>query len=78
MWTFVGAGIKDMKESTKPMKDVLHSDAKWYKTKAAVFHPDENCLMTEDGREISYDFMLLAPGLQLRFDLVSDCSTNGS
>ncbi len=52
------------------MKNALSSDAKWYQTRAAEFNPDENSLMTQDGREISYDFLVLAPGLQLRFDLV--------
>lgn len=66
----MGGGIKEFKASGRPMADVLPKKAQWIKDRAAQFFPEENRLVTASGEEISYDYLVLALGLQLDYDKV--------
>ncbi len=52
------------------MTTVLPSKASWIKDSAASFDPDNNRLTTAGGDEISYEFLVVAMGLQLRYEAV--------
>lgn len=67
MWTLVGGGIKTLADSGRPMKDVLPKKAEWIKDKVVKFVPEENKVVTQNGTQIFYDYMIVALGLQLRF-----------
>lgn len=64
-WTLVGAGIVDHELSVRPMADVIPSGVKWLKTSVTRFQPELNQLQTEDGQTLSYDFLVVALGLQI-------------
>lgn len=66
-WTMVGGGLKDFSQSAKPMKDVLPRKAEWIKQSVVSFNPDESKLTTSEGDEISYEFLVVAMGLQLNY-----------
>eukprot|EP00088_Acartia_fossae_P059210 TRINITY_DN7002_c0_g1_i1.p1 TRINITY_DN7002_c0_g1~~TRINITY_DN7002_c0_g1_i1.p1 ORF type:complete len:451 (+),score=110.01 TRINITY_DN7002_c0_g1_i1:32-1354(+) len=70
MWTLVGGGLKSLAQSARPMESLLPKEATWFKQKVASFQPDENSVTLESGDKISYDFMVVAVGLQLRYDKV--------
>ena len=46
LWTLCGGGVKDVKESVKPMKDILPKGANWLQEKVASFQPTENQITT--------------------------------
>lgn len=50
---------------------VLPKKAKWIQDRVVSFHPEENKLTVGSGKEISYDFLVIAMGLQLNYDQVS-------
>ena len=70
-WTLVGGGIKSVDFTTKPMKDVLPKNADWIQSKVVSFDPDNSKLSTDGGDEISYEYLVIAMGLQLRYEDVS-------
>lgn len=70
MWTLVGGGVKQFDQSGRPMKSVLPKDAKWIKDSAVQFDPQNNKVYTKSGHEVSYDFLIMAPGIQLDYHLV--------
>ena len=70
-WTLVGGGIKSVDFTTKPMKDVLPKTADWIQSKVVSFDPDNSKLSTDAGDEISYEYLVIAMGLQLRYEDVS-------
>eukprot|EP00094_Tigriopus_californicus_P012328 TCALIF_11917-PA protein Name:"Similar to SQRDL Sulfide:quinone oxidoreductase, mitochondrial (Homo sapiens)" AED:0.08 eAED:0.08 QI:154/1/1/1/0.85/0.75/8/258/430 len=70
MWTLVGGGQKKLEQSGKPMQSVLPSKAEWIKDKVVGFDPDNSKVMTQNGDEISYEFLVVAMGLQLNFDVI--------
>jgi len=67
-WTLVGGGIKSVDFTTKPMKDVLPKNADWIKSKVVSFDPDNSRLSTDEGDEISYEYLVIAMGMQLRYE----------
>ncbi|KAH8379178.1 hypothetical protein KR009_003402 [Drosophila setifemur] len=71
MLTLIGGGMKRLEQSYKPMGEVLPKKAKWVKEKAVEFQPDENLVCTSGGNTIKYDLLLIATGMQLKYDKVS-------
>ena len=53
---------------------MLPKKADWIKQKVVSFDPKNNSLKTEDGEEITYEFLVVAMGLQLNYHLVSTIS----
>ncbi|RXG54421.1 Sulfide:quinone oxidoreductase, mitochondrial [Armadillidium vulgare] len=70
LFTLVGGGMKKLEESFRPMKEVLPKDADWIKESVVSFKPEENKVLTDNGKEISYDFLLIAMGFQLNYNKV--------
>ncbi len=66
-WTLVGAGDFDVKETERNEKSVIPEGAFWIQKKASKFHPEENQVELEDGSRITYDFMVVCPGIQLNW-----------
>lgn len=70
MYTLVGAGA-DKKEKTKRLtSDYMPKGVNWIKQKITKFEPENNSVYTEDGTSFSYDFLVVAPGIQLDWDLI--------
>ena len=70
IWTLVGGGLKDQEQSGRPMASVLPKKATWIKDSVATFDPDNNKVTTAGGDEIAYEFLVVAMGLQLRYESV--------
>lgn len=70
MWTMVGGGLKKFSQSAKPMGDVLPRKAEWIKQSVVGFKPENNEVVTSDGDVISYEFLVVAMGLQLNYHLI--------
>jgi len=69
-WTLVGAGTYDYGKTGKPMADVIPNGVKWIKDKATAFHPENNSVSTAQSDDITYDYLVVAPGLAYDFSLV--------
>ncbi|XP_039297552.1 sulfide:quinone oxidoreductase, mitochondrial isoform X1 [Nilaparvata lugens] len=70
MLTLVGGGIKKVSDAARPMRNILPAGAHWVKDSVISFEPANNIVRTKEGISISYDYLLVALGLELRFDLV--------
>ncbi|XP_077524567.1 sulfide:quinone oxidoreductase, mitochondrial-like [Amblyomma americanum] len=70
LWTLVGGGIKQVSDSVRPMADVMPRQAEWIQDEAEAFVPQENTVVTKQGIKIKYDFLVVAIGIQVRFDMV--------
>ena len=66
LWTFVGAGLKPLAQSVRPMRDVLPRKVTWVQDSVQRFDPSDNSLMTQSGDTIKYEWLVMAAGLQLR------------
>ena len=69
-WTLVGAGTYDFEKTARPMSSVIPKNATWIKDKATGFDPDNNIVYTASTGDITYDYLVVAPGLAYDFSLV--------
>lgn len=67
-WTLVGAGIFDMKKTIHKEADVMPKQVKWIKQKVASFQPDSNQVTLDNNETITYDYLIVAPGIQLNWN----------
>ncbi len=79
---FVAAGEMTNEELLKDNKDFIPSDVTWIKDEVKTFDPDNNKLMTRAGKEVAYDYLVVATGLQYHYEwikglTVDDIGTNG-
>lgn len=69
-WTFVGGGVVTREQSVRPMASVMPKGATWIKDAAAGFDPDQNRLTTTGGKTVSYDYLVVCPGLKIDWDKI--------
>ncbi|NND62960.1 MAG: FAD-dependent oxidoreductase, partial [Flavobacteriaceae bacterium] len=62
-WTLVGAGTYNFKKTAKPMANVIPKGVDWIKDYATGFTPEKNVVKTQNSGDISYDYLVVAPGL---------------
>ncbi|CAG2112854.1 unnamed protein product, partial [Medioppia subpectinata] len=66
MWTLVGAGIKTLDESGRPMAKVMPKGVKWIKDRAMAIEPDQNRVRLSGANgTITYDYLLVAVGINI-------------
>ena len=66
-WTLVGAGVFDIKKTIRTEDSVMPRGVKWIKEAAAIFQPQENTVITAEGNTYTYDYLVVAPGIQLNW-----------
>lgn len=69
-WTLVGAGIFTMQKTIRKQSDVMPKSVTWIKEKAASFSPEINVVHLQSGNTLSYEYLVVAPGIQLNWDEV--------
>jgi sulfide:quinone oxidoreductase len=80
-WTMVGGGVFKPASTVKTMASVIPSKAKWIQAAVAGFEPDAKQVILEGCRPISYDALIVCPGLKLNWHgiegLVETLGQNG-
>lgn len=70
MFTLVGVGIKKYEQTMTDLDKVLPKSCDWIRDKAATFDPDNNTVTTEGGDTITYDYLVVAMGIQTNYDQI--------
>ncbi|KAJ8343584.1 hypothetical protein SKAU_G00309130 [Synaphobranchus kaupii] len=70
IWTLVGAGAKTVRSSGRTTASVVPSGVKWIKSRVQEINPDKSTVRTDDGKEISYQYLIVALGLQLHYEKI--------
>nr|XP_030698669.1 sulfide:quinone oxidoreductase, mitochondrial isoform X3 [Globicephala melas] len=68
IWTLVGAGAKPLASSGRPTASVIPSGVEWIKARVVDLNPDKNCIHTDNDKEISYKYLIIALGIQLDYE----------
>lgn len=66
-WTMVGAGIFQAESTRRDMASLIPSGVQHIKAMVAEFQPKESKVVLDDGRSVSYDRLVVAPGLKLNW-----------
>lgn len=69
-WTLVGAGVFDIQKTERDEADVMPVGVTWIKHSVSGFFPEKNEVMLENSESISYDYMIVAPGIQLNWGAI--------
>ncbi|MEN8703371.1 MAG: FAD/NAD(P)-binding oxidoreductase [Polaribacter sp.] len=69
-WTLVGAGTYNFDKTGRPMSSIIPKGAQWIQDKAKGFDANNNTVFTDKNGEITYDYLVVAPGLAYDFSLV--------
>lgn len=64
-WTLVGAGVYDLQKTVRNQKDQIPKGVDWLKESANIFLPEKNQVTTLEGNIYNYDYLVVAPGIQL-------------
>lgn len=67
-WTLVGAGTFDFKKTRRDMASVIPKGVDWIQDAVTTFDPDNNAVNTASSGTLTYDYLVVAPGLQMDLD----------
>ena len=70
-FTIIGGGAYTLKQTTRNEADLIHPTVTWLKDYAETFQPDENTVVLRSGETVSYDYLVVCPGLQLDWDKIA-------
>ncbi len=65
LWTLVGGGIFPKEQSEKDEASFIPDGVTWIEDAVAELHPEDNELITRDGKKVGYGFLVVAPGIQI-------------
>jgi sulfide:quinone oxidoreductase len=69
--TLVGGGVFTREQIVRNERDYIPAAARWVKDAVVAFDPEQNAVATAGGQSIGYDYLVVAPGLQLNFDQIA-------
>lgn len=69
-WTLVGAGAYSFNKTAKPMASVMPKGVHWIKDWVTALQPQSKRLETRNEGLLSYDFLVLSPGLVMEPSLL--------
>jgi sulfide:quinone oxidoreductase len=70
IWTLVGGGVFPKEVSERNEADFIPAGATWIKDAVKSFDPKNNRLKTHNGKTISYDYLVVAAGIQIDWDKI--------
>jgi sulfide:quinone oxidoreductase len=65
LWTLVGGGLADIGETIRSESAYIPKRATWVRDRVVDIDPENRTVVTAFGRTISYDRLVVAPGVQL-------------
>lgn len=75
-WTLVGAGVFNINDTVRDEATVMPKKATWIKKKVASFDPENNKVILDDRTEVGYDYLVVAPGIQLNWHEIKGLKEN--
>lgn len=69
-WTLVGGGAYDLEKTRRPLADVLPNGITWVQAAVTELLPDEQKLVLDNGQRVSWNNLIVCPGLRLAWEKV--------
>ena len=69
-WTLVGANTYDFQKTGRPMASLIPKGVTWVKEFAETFVPENNKVITKNGEEYTYNYLVVAPGLKIAPEMI--------
>lgn len=69
-WTLVGSGLAQKEDLRRPLPSLIPAHLHLHPSNAATFSPAANSLTLASGSKLTYDFLIVCPGLQTNFGAI--------
>lgn len=69
-WTLVGGGAFNINDTVRSEASVMPKQAHWIQQRVSGFLPDVNKVSLADGSEVEYEYLVVAPGIQLNWSAI--------
>jgi sulfide:quinone oxidoreductase len=69
-FTLVGAGAYAFEKTRRSEQSVIPTGVSWIKDRVEGFQPENNVVELSQGGRVSYDFLVVCPGLTLNWDQI--------
>lgn len=73
-FTLIAGGVYGADDVWKPQDECIPDDVKWIKDSVTLVHPAQNRVETLRSGILDYDYLVLAPGIQINWDKVEGIS----
>ena len=70
IWTLVGAGVFPREISERNEADFIPPGVTWIKDYVESFQPETNAVTLRSGEQHTYDYLIVAPGIQIDWDKI--------
>ncbi|WP_417585754.1 NAD(P)/FAD-dependent oxidoreductase [Nitrincola sp.] len=74
-WTLVASGVWNKSKTLTKTGEWLPSSVNWVRGMVTEYNPDSNQVSVSNGETISYDYLIVACGLQLRYEQIEGMDT---
>ncbi|TYJ55041.1 hypothetical protein B9479_004264 [Cryptococcus floricola] len=74
-WTIVGSGLASKEDYRRPVDALIPKHLAHIAQNAAGFEPGSNQVVLADGSKVTYDFLVVAAGLQINWDNIKGLSS---
>jgi len=66
-FTMVGGGVFSLESTKRPMHSLIPQGVSWIRAGVTHFLPDQNQVVLDDGTKLSYERLVVCPGLKLNW-----------
>lgn len=73
-FTLLAGGVFQPAEVRRPQSDLIPAGVRWLADSVVALEPERNRLATAAHGVLPYDYLVLAPGLEMRFDAIEGIS----
>ncbi len=76
LWSLVGGGVRKKEVTERSQASVIPKGVVWIRDAVTEVFPDENAIATASGDRLTYDYLVVAPGIQLDWDKIPGLEGN--
>ncbi len=76
LWTLAGAGVVSKEQTQKSEASLIPAGVEWIKDRVAAIDPENKSVSTVAGRQLSYEFLVVATGLKLNWGKIEGLGEN--
>ena len=66
-WTLVGGGVYNINKTVRPEASVIPKNVEWIRESVNKIHPEQNLVQLSNNEKVEYDYLIVAPGIQLNW-----------
>lgn len=76
LWTLVGGGVFAKEASERDEAEFIPFGASWIQDYVTGFDPDNNAVLLKGGDRLTYDYLIVAAGIQIDWDKIKGLKGN--